>query len=368
MALLGQYAPTWLAQLPWLLSDAEQERLQRQALGTTPGRMVRELAEAVDALTAERPLVLWLEDLHWSDYSTLDVLSALGQRRERARLLVLGTYRPEEVLQTRHPLGSVKQTLQERGQCEELCLPPLTEAAVREHLAERFAKSTPPDASAVLPLAPLARLVHRRTDGNPLFMVTLVEEWSNHGGRDWCASHSTLSDRWREISTRTPGTLHRMIAQRIERLTTEECTVLEAASLVGAEFPAAAVAAGIGTDAVAVEQCCAALARREQFLRCRGTQEWPDGTVTAYYGFLHGLYQAVLSRRVPAGKRVRLHKRIGERLEDAYSSRTAEVAGVLAAHFAAGREYRKAVCYCQQAAEQAIRRCGYREAVGHLTK
>src|SRR5215471_3777192 len=74
LALLRQRAPLWLVQMPWLLSAAEQEALQRALGGATRERMLREMAEALDTLTAERPLVLVFEDLHWSDYATLDLL------------------------------------------------------------------------------------------------------------------------------------------------------------------------------------------------------------------------------------------------------------------------------------------------------
>src|SRR5439155_21041951 len=122
LELLGQQAPTWLVQMPALLSAAELEVLQRKVLGATRERMLRELAEAVEVLTVERPLVLWLEDLHWSDYSTLDWLAYLARRQERAKLLVIGTYRPVEVIVQEHPLRAVKQELQVHGHCRELQL------------------------------------------------------------------------------------------------------------------------------------------------------------------------------------------------------------------------------------------------------
>ena len=82
IALLRQHAPTWLVQMPALLNAAELEALQRQDAGATRERMLRELAEALEAITAERPLVLRLEDLHWSDVSTLELLSVLARRQE----------------------------------------------------------------------------------------------------------------------------------------------------------------------------------------------------------------------------------------------------------------------------------------------
>ena len=141
--LLHQHAPTWLVQMPALLRETELEALQRKTAGATRERMLRELAEALEVIAAERPLILWLEDLHWSDYSTLDLLSVLARRREAARLLILGTYRPVEVLTRTHPLKAVKHELQLHGQCQELALDFLSEAAVAEYLAGRFGSPSP---------------------------------------------------------------------------------------------------------------------------------------------------------------------------------------------------------------------------------
>jgi hypothetical protein len=93
LAVLQRYAPTWLVHLPGLLGDSERERLQGQLQGVTPARMLRELAEALEAFTTTTPLVLVLENLHWSDVSTVNLLTYLAQRREAARFLLLGTYR-----------------------------------------------------------------------------------------------------------------------------------------------------------------------------------------------------------------------------------------------------------------------------------
>jgi predicted ATPase len=182
--LLEQYAPTWLSQLPALVSPEERERLRHETLGATPERMLREMAEMIEALTVEAPLVLVLEDLHWSDYATLDLLGALARRRETARLLVIGTYRPVDIIVSAHPLKGLKQELQGHGQCEEIALDSLTPPEVAAYLVGRFPKS-----------APLVSVIHRRTDGNPLFLINFVEyflaqgllrvqegQWEMHGG------------------------------------------------------------------------------------------------------------------------------------------------------------------------------------------
>src|SRR5215471_2618189 len=138
LPVLEQHAPTWLVQMPALLSAGALEAVQRRVLGATRERMVRELAEAVEVLTAIRPLVLVLEDLHWSDYATLDLLTYLARREGPARLLLLGTYRPVEVLLRGHPVQTVKQELVLHGQAVELPLELLT-AAVGQYLTLRCA-------------------------------------------------------------------------------------------------------------------------------------------------------------------------------------------------------------------------------------
>src|SRR5262249_24948835 len=152
----------------WLEHRDERETLRRQLLGGTKERMLREMAEALEALTATAPVVLVLEDLHWSDYSTLDLLAMLARRQEPARLLVVGSYRSAEVIVTGHPLRALIRELRVRRQCEDLALPFLREPHVAAYLALRFgAHAFEPE---------LARAVHQRTDGNPLFMVRVVDE------------------------------------------------------------------------------------------------------------------------------------------------------------------------------------------------
>ena len=69
-------------QLPSLIQAAELEALQRKTAGATQHGLLREMAEALEVLTVEKPLILVLEDLHWSDYSTVELLATLARRRE----------------------------------------------------------------------------------------------------------------------------------------------------------------------------------------------------------------------------------------------------------------------------------------------
>ena len=168
MAVLRQYAPSWLVQLPALLPPAEWEALQRTVGPAAPPRMLRELTDALDAFTTEYPLVLVLEDLHWSDRATLAWLAYVARRPDPARLLLLGTYRPVEAMVHDHPLRAVLTELRQHGQCVELALDYLSEAEVTAYLAQRFGSTRL--------AAELARVLHQRTGGNPLFLIAVVDE------------------------------------------------------------------------------------------------------------------------------------------------------------------------------------------------
>src|SRR5262249_60626182 len=101
----------------------------------------------------------------------------------------------------------------------------------------------------------------------------------------------------------------------------------------------------------AVEERCTGLAQREQFLVASGLETWPDGTVTERYRWQHGVHQEVVYARLPEGRRLRLHRRIGEREETGYGAQAREHAAELAVHFERGQDTPRAVRYLQQGAE-----------------
>jgi hypothetical protein len=119
IAVLEEYAPTWLLRMPSLLDAERLETVRRRAVGATRERMQRELVEALDEFTVDVPLLLIFEDLHWSDPSTVDLLGAIAQRPEPAQLLVLGTYRPGEASDG---LTRVVETLRTQERCTVMAL------------------------------------------------------------------------------------------------------------------------------------------------------------------------------------------------------------------------------------------------------
>jgi len=346
----------WLVQMPSLLSASDREVLSREVSGATRERMLREMGEALEALTADLPLVLILEDLHWSDYSTLDLVSYLARQRQPAQLMLIGTYRTAELIVSGHPLKAVKRELLAKQQCEELPLEYLSEEAVAKYLSVRFPSHRFP--------AELARSIHERTEGNPLFMVNAADYLVTEGLIVEHEGSWELGVEIEKVQVGVPDSIKQMIEKQLDHLDAEQQRTLEAASVAGAGFSTLALVAGLGEDRATVEARCEELARQRQFIQDCCIQELPTREVATRYGFIHALYQNVLYERVSASRRVQLHRRIAEWGEEIYGEHAREIAAELAMHFERGRDYRRTAKYLQQAADNAIRRFAYREAVG----
>ena len=353
--LLRQQAPTWLAQMSSLIPPSERAALQSQVAGATRERMMREMADAIEALTSESPLLLVLEDLHWSDYSTLDLVSYLARCQNPARLMIIGTYRPVDVILGDHPIKGVKRELQAHGLCQEVPLGYLSEAAIGEYLTTWFpVHQFPPR---------LKRSIYQRTEGNPLFMVNLVEYLTDQKIIVEEQGIWKLAVESSEVEKGVPSNLRELIQKQIERLSPDERTVLEAASVAGMECSSVAIAAGLENTVEWVEEHCEELARRHQFLSPAWLVELPDGTITPRHRFIHVLYRDVPYRLMPPIRRSQIHHRIGERGIAIYGDRVNEIAAELAMHFEQSRDWPRAVEYLLQAAENAATRSAHHEAI-----
>ena len=353
--VLRAHAPMWLLQMPSLVSASDRDLLTREVFGATRERMLREMGAALEALTAEMPLVLVLEDLHWSDYSTLDLISYLANQRQAARLMLIGTYRPVDVIVSGHPLKAVKRELLARQQCEELQLEYLSKEAISRYLAVRFPDQRFP--------SNLAELIHERTEGNPLFMVNVVDYFVAEGLIRESKEGWRLAAKIESLEVKVPDGLKQMIEKQVDHLDASQQRMLEAASVAGVEFSTLVLVEALGEDLTLVEARCDELARQRQFIQDRGVHIQPNGEAVSRFGFIHALYQNVLYERLPASRRVQLHRRIGAHLESLYGERAGEIAVELAMHFEQGANYEQAVRYLQQAADNDIRRFAYREAV-----
>ncbi len=354
--VLNRHAPTWLVQMPGLVRPDRLDELQRRAEGATHARKVCELADALEALSVEAPVVVVFDDLQWTDPSTAELIAFLGNRREPAQLLIVGTYRPEESRRG-HPLTRLTGELVAHRLASAIALEGLGVSAVEAYLSKRFAgHGFPPE---------LARTLERATGGNPLFLTTLVDELEGQGFILQAEGKWELSTSVQDMAARRPDSIRRLIDVQIDRLGAGEQRIVEVASVAGMTFPAGVVAHALEADPLEVDAACESLANERRFLRYVGTETWPDGTIQSRYAFRHALFQhAALARTMATAVRGR-HRKIAERLEAGYAGKEDEVAGELAVHFAQGQAPAKAALYHALAGERSTRLCGYKEAAAH---
>ena len=354
------YAPTWLLQMPSFVAETDRAAFQNEVFGATRERMLREFCDLAEVLSADRPLAIVLEDLHWSDFATLDVLSRFARGDRRASVLLLASYRPSDTIVAGHPIRRLHQDLEIHGRSTELRLEPLSRAEVARHLALRFQDDALVSA--------LSEPLFGRTQGQPLFVASLLDYFVNQrvilevDGAWRLGSESAFAQNV------VPSDLINMITHQLDRLTEDERQLLEVASVAGVDFSAALVAAGLARDPLETEQTLEALARKDRTLVASGAAEWPDGTYSGSYAFHHILYQNVLYQRLTPGRRAHIHRRLGERLRDGYGKRTADIAPTLALHFEHGRDFPNALRYLGQAAESCAKRLGHEESANYLTR
>ena len=347
--------------MPSLLNEPDRAKLRGGAQPVTQQRMLREIAQALEALTLDSPLVLLFEDLQWSDFSTLELISAIARRSEPARLFLIGTYRPAHMLMGTHPLRTVKEELEVHRLCEELRLQLLGPKNVADYLRSRFS-SEPGERW----LATLAQGIHERTEGNPLFVVNLVDNLVTQGVLDpGVVQRREVVPLLDSSHGEMPRSILQMIERNVDQLASDEQQVLEAASVAGAKFSTAAVAAALEQPLREIESSCKRLSRHERFVQADGVTQWPDRTVAESFHFRHALYHDALYDRVPASHRIELHRRIAEREENAYGEQAAEIATELAHHYSRANHANKAIQYLQLAGERACGRSAVIEAERH---
>ena len=356
--ILATHAPTWLVQFPALLTREHRETLRQEILGATRERMLREGCEALEAIAVASPLLLVLEDLHWTDYATIDLLSALARRRAAARIMVIGTYRPADLARADHPLHALKRDLIARHLCREIALPPLTDREIALYLSLLQAGATVPE--------DLVSVLHLHSEGNPLFLVAVLEHLSAHGFVEHDDATWHLQRTPAEVALQVPDSLREMIGAQIDRLSEPEQRVLEAGAVAGLSFLPLISAASADLDVRAFEQCCETLARQGHIIRLAPTAQLPDGRVAQRYAFVHALYREVLYERQTPARRAALHARRAVTLERVYAAALDDVAPELALHSERAADWGRAVKYVRRAAELAVKRYALAEARAHL--
>ncbi|MEO6486644.1 MAG: protein kinase, partial [Thermoanaerobaculia bacterium] len=349
-AVLGQslklLAPAWYRQIgPEPVSSPDGAAAAVPAAGQE--RLKRELAAFFEQVTKSRPVLLFLDDVHWADVSTIDLLAYLSSRLESMRLFVITTARPSELLLQKHPFLNLTRELKTRGRLHEIALNFLTWDDVGEYLQMEFAGNAFP--------AAFHRLVFEKTEGSPLFMVDLLRYLRDENVLSAESGQWTLSRDVPEIEREIPESVRSMIDKKIDQLSDEERKILVAASVQGAEFDSVIVAAAAGVTPGEAEDLLARLERVHQFVSAIGEREFPDGTPTLRYRFVHVLYQNTLYASLGPSRRAVLSGKIATALLDVSCEKAAPIASQVALLLESAREFSRAADFFLIAAQHARR-------------
>ena len=344
---MRELAPTWYAQVATQPDSGERAALQREMESASQERMKRELGAFVSAMARLRPLVLFIDDLHWADVSTVDLLSYLAGRFPNTAVLVVVTYRPSDLQLTRHPFLQLKPDLQSRGLCRELELAFLTLADIVAYLALVFPGHRFP--------ADFSSLILSKTEGSPLFMADLVRYLKDGGViRSEPDGGWVLAQAMPDLEKVLPESVRGMIERKIGQLGDQDRGLLVAASVQGYEFDSAVVARALAKEPLDIETRLEELERVHALVRVVEERELPDRSPSLRYRFVHALYQNALYATLRATRRTQLHTAVAGALETLSGDKTAEVAQELAMLWEGAREPARAAGYLLVAARQAF--------------
>ncbi|MGR8933375.1 MAG: AAA family ATPase [Gammaproteobacteria bacterium] len=292
--MLRRFAPTWLAQLPWLIAENDHTRVQRETQGASKERMLRELGEFLRAWTEYRPVVMVIEDIHWSDRATLDAINYLARRKDGCRLMVLGSYRSTDVVFSNHAFANIRNELLLHGLCRDLMLTPLSGEDVGCYLRRRFPQNAVSDATC--------KAVYQRTEGLPLFLARVADAF------DINEDNGT-----RSLSVLPVGLKH-LVDIQFERLSVTEKHWLEIAAVCGDNFTAETLACIANTSPVDLEQWCERLVRGG-LLRHANAKAQSTRLYVPVYAFVHAYYQERIYERIAPSKKTLLHRQVGDQLK-----------------------------------------------------
>lgn len=337
-ALRSSVPEVWLAEVARLLPE-----LATLPSGTQPvlavadeSRLWEGLHQFLLALAGQHPLVIFLDDLHWADASTLALLAYLVRQMATTPVFFLAAARPAPL---RSPLGTVVQTLTREGRLARLSLTRLNAYDV-----SAFARHLSPDYSH-----PLADWLMRNSEGNPYVLVELVRHArENHV----LLANDALDLEALSTSPVVPQTIYSLTQSRIARLSDAARRVLDTAMAAGREFDFDVI-----WRASALSEYAALEALDE--LRAAGLIISLDGP---RYTFDHSLTMEVVYREVGEPRHRLLHRRVAEALELVHRERTDSVAGLIAWHFIEGNSPDRAAPYAFRAGQLAAQLAAWREA------
>ena len=286
------------------------------------------------------PVVMVVEDLHWIDTASQAVLDEIVRTANDEPLLLLCSFRPQF-----EPVWAL------HASAADLRLSALTNVIATEIIRERLEGRALPEE--------LVRLGVTKSEGNPLFAEEFASYLSHKGARAEQSGDASFGGQ--SDLEDIPTSLENLIMDRVHRLGRETIWLLQAASVLGRQFPMSLAQEVAELNGTAVQL----LPQLEQDgLIFRVERE--RGDVAADYAFKHALVQDALYGSLLTPQRATLHQKAAEALEASYGDKAADVADVLAHHYARTHRSDKAVLYLSLAAKKSLRVFSLAEAQAYL--
>ena len=352
--IMQAIAPSWYAQISPEAHGATDHNAA-PVRAKSQQSLLREFCKLLEECGRRGPVILFFDDVHWADLSTVDLIAHLGHQCHALRTLVVVTYRPTELLLNPHPFYLVKLELQGKGVCRVLPLNFLSRADVDRYFALAFADH----AFAT----DFGDEIYARTEGSPLFMVDLLGYLTELGVVARRDGRWSVVREMPSLREQMPESVRSMIERKLDRL--EECDrqLLSAAAVQGYEFDSATVAEAVGLSVVEAEERLEDLDRVHGLIRLLREQEFPDRTLTLRYGFVHALYQQSFYNGLSPRSRARLGSTVGRLLESRFRGDTGAIAAELACLYEVGRDYFDAAKQFLIAAQNAAQVFAHHEAI-----
>ncbi len=353
--ILRRAAPSWYVQV---FPNADDSiALATQVGGSSQERMKRELTGFLREVSNIRPLVLFFDDLHWADASSVDVLAYLCDRCSSMRLLILAAYRPEFLLPAAHVFLGVKLGLQAHGICHEIKLSLLSRENIAAYMEQVFPGHGFPKG--------FVESIYLRTEGNPLFMVDLLAHLRDQGiiVRETGAPQWHLSRSLAETECGIPASVHSLIARKLQLLDGENRRLLDCACIQGYEFDSRVVSKALGVDEIETEERLARIDNTHGLIRLIRQVQLAGGVTTLRHQFVHVLYQNVLFEALSPGRRASLSGAVAHALLEIHGEQSTSVASQAAKLFVAALDFPRAVDHYLLAARHAMDVSADREAV-----
>jgi DNA-binding SARP family transcriptional activator len=355
----GEIPNLWLAETMTLLPELGELFPSLSPNAPLPpehrrNRLFEGIAQFVTHISRQAPVVIFVDDLHWAGRPSLELLHYVVRHVAAERVLFIGTFRSEELMEG-HPLNEFPRGMNKERALTQIELQPLSEEAVTDLIVQI--------AHSPFEIGHFTQRVYNETEGNPLFITATLQDLFERDvlrvdeeGK-WLFDDDALTAGRDELAI--PPTIHEVIGARLARLNKASRRLLATASVIGQEFDPNTLqqVSGYADDEL--------LEALNDLQRRRLIQE---GSEEHEYRFDHSKVREIAYANLDTPQRAILHRKVGQVLEKQYRESLEKVAEQLAQHFRLAGEPSQTIEYSIMAGQETLHTCAHQEAIAYLQR